>query len=352
MLLFVCNLRTQKMQETLLPPSHKRSENSERAASTELIGPSMKVLSWEHIPENGEIAAKAVEDCGVLAVEITGFRSERDRSDYDDAATMFVSPTTSETDRAKAQKYLQYYSPPEIISLLKALEGTGKRIVTIDVNKNEPGSEQYSRGRRIFEKAQKNIHRVTSDKTKELLHNAGNITARASIEREAKVIDQLQDLAAQYKDTDTKIGVLVGATHTPTLLRELTPLYSIERRFALGRHTGQQPRERLYFTPDDQMSGHYKFVPGVMASEGLADRTVLHTTQQAAWRRGVATNNIVRARRLEDVSDAEVSDIVLALDGMKSGLRARLRPKRTLAKMDAAIEAKLTEIEGKNTHTS
>lgn len=299
---------------------------------------------WDHVSGNGERAAHAVADCDVLAIEYTGFRSDEERERFDTAATICVSDGVSGSDMRKAQRVLRRTSTA-VAELLLLLKGSDKRILTIDANRGEPALKEFDEGSRLLERAGRSAHRVPNTRTEELLDEAARKMGRGNAGREAIDVEQLQEIASSYEGRDVKIAVLIGANHTP-VLHDLAKHYPTERRHAYGRYVGQSNQESAYYDPTEQMRRHHNFFPDKPVPKVLIDRAIVHMIRLAAVERGAVSSGASRARRLENVSDEEISKMVLALDGMKSGVRARLQPKRTLANMDAAIERKLLEVEG------
>ena len=334
------------MQETFSHLSNRHEKDEDRADSIEYVRPSVKVVVWEHVAKNTELAAQAVADCDVVAMEASGAPNEKARKKFDDAATMYVSSGGARADMRKAERVVQRHASPAMAGLLEELKGSDKRIVTIDANEGDSALQEFREGIKILDEAGKSVHYMPSDKTKELLNKGTHGVGRGNARREALDVEQLQEILASYEGKDVKIGVLVGTIHTPVLYG-LAKHYPTERRHIQGRYAGQLTQESHYFDPFDQMARHHNLLPDKPIPEALANRAILHTTQLAAMGRGVAANNRYRARRFENIPDEKISDMVLALDGMKSRVRARLQPMRTLGKMDAEIEKRLIEIEQK-----
>lgn len=337
-------LREPSTPLTAQAPEHLPLAHSEaHPEPAEPPGPHMKVVSWIHIPGNTEVAAESVQDCEVVAIEAAGFRSDRQRAKYDAAATVFVSSTATERQRNRAERYLKGLSSKSMLPLFKRLQGTDKRIVTFDMNRGAPEQADTEKALQLEKRAVNHVHRAPSSKIKSLVLGAAHHYARSNVGRESRDVAQLEDLARQYEGQNVGIGVLVGAYHTP-IYHELSKRRPTERRYATGRYAGQQPGERMYVPPAAQLMRHYRFLPGVEVPEGVADRAVLHATRVAAAQKGVEASPKDHSRLLENLTNTEASELVIALDGMKSGVLAKLRPKRTLAKMDATVEAKLAEV--------
>lgn len=307
---------------------------------TEPTDLAITVVAWDHTPEHNTLAADAVRDCAVVAMECA-FRNDEQRATFEEAATTFVS-TAPEAEIAAAKGRI--FCDGIALSILGKVQRTDKRITTFDVNKDAPEIGQFYAGLRKEASVTKEIHYLPSRKAKGRLREAASQIAQSHITRELKSVSQLESLAAQYKGKDVAIGVLIGANHT-SVYHALSRRHPAKRRYAQLPFAGQQPRERIYYPPTDQMRRHNVLLPGVDVPEGIANRAILHITQLAAARKRVAATYVLRARRVENLSDAEVSELVVSLDGMKSGVMARLWPKRTLAKMDAAIEARLIAAE-------
>lgn len=323
------------------PPANVDQGKPAQPETTEQHGPSMKVVLWNHTPGATEAAANAVMDCPVVAIELVAFKDEQQRQRYNEAATVFVSSTASEAQRTEAEKYLNRFDTPATL-LLRALAGTDKRIVTIDVNKDTHEEVKTHFGFHLQELAIKNVHRASTRSTKRLLDASARRIGQASASRETTDIQQLQSLAAEYEGQDVPIGVLIGGAHTP-VYHELAQLFPTELRYASPHYAGQQSRERFYFTPLAQMSRHHRLLPGVPLPETTTDRAVLYATRLAAARFGVAASPFDNSRQLENLTDTEVSELIIALDGIKAGILPKLQRKRTLARMDTAVEVKLIQ---------
>lgn len=305
--------------------------------------PSFKVVAWEHTPANSAVAGEAVADCDVVAIERVGFRSKQRRAEFDAAATLYVSDTATEAEKEKVTNLIN----PTLRTLLDPLGQSGKRIVTIDVNRGEPGEQENRQSLARYGRAQAHIYRSTQ-KMKESLQLTATELGRTNAQREAKVVQQLQDLATEYEGTDTKIGVLVGAVHTP-VVHALSRSHAVQREYVSIMPHGLSGQERVYFEPLDQLIRYGSLLPCKPVPEGVVGRAVLTAIHNAAQRKeGDIVGQKSYAQRLEKLSDGQVEEMLLAVDGMRAGVRAKLHPLRTLAETQAAIEARLAQIEGQD----
>jgi hypothetical protein len=172
------------------------------------------------------------------------------------------------------------------------------------------------------------------------------LSARSSAERESRIVSQLTEIIDSYIGTDVTIGVLVGASHAPAIHRLLQYRETESKRAATTWFKGQLRNEKQYFHPHDQMHRYQRYIPKGTIPEGIVNRAVLDHVSGAAALRGVAST-YSRARRLENLSDAEISEIVVAVDGLKMAPLSRVLRKRTLTKMDAVIEERLMAAEAR-----
>jgi hypothetical protein len=128
------------------------------------LEPRLRIVAWVHTLANNDAAADAVKDCDVVAIELSGL-SELEREKYDAAATTFVSSSASSADHARARRFLRKGNYVTT-TLLESLQGTDKRIITIDANSDAPENVEADKSEELLDKAIKSIHYTPSHITK------------------------------------------------------------------------------------------------------------------------------------------------------------------------------------------
>jgi hypothetical protein len=331
-------------QDVIPQPPFETSESPlPQGEAGEQQGFSIKTVAWEHSPQNTQKTVEAVADCAVVAFEHRAFKDAKLRREYDEAATIFVSSTATSEERHKAEKILDKFDSdnPAYAQLLNNLQGTGKRIVTLDMDLSDPN---YPTSNKVI-KAKYHLHKALSyssmDEMKATILDNTTAAAKWDVAREARMLQQVDTLAQEYEDTNVKIGVLIGASHT-SVHHELSRRYPTERAFVVSSTEGQSQHEKVYFNPYERLRRRITMLPGKPIPEVLVDRAVMSIVDEAAD--PLFGDRLPRnSHTLEHLSDAEVSELIVALDGVKHGVIARLMPTRRARKMHALIAAKAAE---------
>jgi hypothetical protein len=322
--------------ETLLPSLNIYTAPEGMGLSVETLAsspeqspgrPSLKVIEWEHIPENAERAVAAAADCNVLAVEVVA-DNKRERRDWAAAATIFLSSTATAKQHSKARKYVEQRDDGTLMAFFGNLQGTDKRIAAIDIDKYRPtllgkkptpAYDALQEGQRlgmVYNNAF-NAGRPSGELKTTLIDSVDKI-ASSNVDREAEDLTQIDEIVEMYKGTNAKIGVLVGANHTP-VGHTLSRTYPTERVSvsSLNKYTG--PQERQYYPSFDQLIRHRRFFPEKPLPDGLLNKMLVADTYGAY----VPAQDTYRevSRLTERMTQNELSETVLAIDAINAAIK-------------------------------
>lgn len=247
-----------------------------------------KLVFCDHVPENAERIANEVIDCDVVAIELVG-GDEESREYYSDLATRLIGRNVSETDLDEASEVLRKGSTDAAI--LEQLRGTDKKIVYIDVEQTHDAYPAQAEASELIAAYDDKIRQlVPVDTLRDGLLYAMERQSSASRQREMYMVEQIQTLQEQY--SDKKVGVILGAIHTPVrhMLRSDQP---VEAAF-VGRE--QQRGGNFIYGYGDRVGRELRFgiSPEDITQEWL-DREVLKDIEGADF------------TEIEALSDQEVA---------------------------------------------
>lgn len=299
---------------------------------------SFKFVFWRHVPENAKAAAGQLADCDVVAIEFVGCKNADERQRYDNAATLFVSSAADAKERAKAEKALRKM-PPSTLPLLRELRGSDKQIVSIDMMKSDPGYDKFKAAmshemRLGFALGQQRPNEAIA---KKIMKN-DDFLADQIMAREELLSRQLHNLANAFAP-GTKIGVMLGAIHTP-VYHELQRSYQAERVFIDNEQPQPMANGELYrYSPAGRLLRQRRMLPDSPITEALLNRVLLEGIELVAQDEN---NPSAKGAPLHDsLDDAEVSEILAEIDMVKNGVVAKLRGRKwRREQVRALIDAK------------
>ena len=303
--------------------------------------PHLKLVMWEHSKENNDNTVKQLQDCDVVAFEHRVFKNNEERQAYDRAATTYVSTTATDEERRKAYLFLDKFdhTAPQYKLLLDSLKGSDKRIVTLDMNKDDP---DYKPELNTEKAVSLNASKMSVGEIKTTLVERAAASAKWDEAREARMVAQVTDLVGEYSGQEVNIAIMVGAAHTP-VHHQLAKQFpgQATRVFATPVKAGQTRPERTYYDPISQLRRHARLVPDKPVPDAMLDRAVLQALEHDSF--SLFSDAQLHSRAIENLSDAAVSELVVALDGLKTGLKANLLRRVTARRAGKIIAAKVAE---------
>ena len=293
-------------------------------------GPEIKAIRWRHNVESNDAAVSQAADCDVLAFEHTAFKNADERAAYNSAATVIASDSATDDERRKAWQFANKHDAPVHTALLSSLEGSGKRIVTLDMDRDDPNySHKLAKG---TGPQLGRIANAQSVEAKSRILNEATESGTWDVAREARMVEQVHALAGEYKGQDVKIGVLIGGAHSP-VFDELAASYPIEYANATNEGTTGD----FYYDPVSRLRRARRIDPQAPVTDADLNRALLQLTHVHADVYGVMPKG-TPARSLENLIDGQVSELVLALDGVKASV-ARMLPILAARKMGKMMHA-------------
>jgi hypothetical protein len=317
--------------------------------SLSTLGPTIKNIEWQHIPENGELTANLAADCDVLAVELVA-ENEYIRRKIDAAATTIMSSNATPRRLRKAERYLQDRND-SIWSVVAHLKGTDKRLVTIDISGKKypflPSNSQEYTDAQAFLAGPNEFERAVeagrqSSEVKPIIATWAKAYAASNAYRENHQIAQVEALAEEYRGTNVKIGVLVGAVHTATG-HELARRYPTERVFAVQRGENFGKRERMHYSLDAQLVRQQRFSPEKHVPEKLLNKLIIG----AQYLLDLRAEDV---HVLDRMTETELSETVLAIDSINAAVAAGRKKRSEVqterrTRITTLLRSKFDEIE-------
>jgi hypothetical protein len=255
--------------------------------------PRLKFLFWEHIKKNASRVAEEVRDCDVIAMELAGVTPEW-RQQLGQAATTFVSSTASASERRKAGKFLKQNSDvfragPAVLSKLK---GSDKRIVYIDMDSEDSRGtstlhndllEDSNLATERFKRLVKNSKKPSPDDRRSFTDMVA-ANARSDAAREELLVSQIDHLVQSDVGTDERIGILLGAAHTP-VFHKLSRRIASERKFIGVAKDGQ----KAAYNPTDALVRRVSLRPDVPMTEKEIDNAIRYEIQRLPSKMDIAS---------------------------------------------------------------
>jgi hypothetical protein len=295
-------------------------QHAEQSQLHEQTGePELKIVLWEHSPENSAAAADQVKDCDVLAMEYTGFRNDEERQAFDREATICMSSTAGATELLHAKNYIKERHRATY-ELLNGLQGTDKQVITVDMNADHPDAKlekSLAREERRF----RSLRHSHPESSKLEAPTEKLAAARAQIinKREDLVVGQVEGLLADERMQGKKVGLLIGAAHT-RVMHKLAAGRNIEHVFVTGDYRRNQ---KQHFNSMDAITRHKNIIPDRPVPRSLVRRAILeqlYTTHNLDDI--VADHNTGDLVDLtERLTDQEVDELLLATDAIKRNSR-------------------------------
>jgi hypothetical protein len=340
--------------ESAPPPApHSEGESvdiSQPERAEQAVQPHVTVVRWEHILRNSVRTAEEVADAEVIVMEVEGVRGDGQRRRLEQAATICMSSTATPQEREQAMAYIRRGNKDQVMAaFLGELQGTDKRFVSVDANRNSPEHRSFIAGARAKKRYSRAVaaHKPSEVLTP-LLLNAADKVGESLAARDSLMARQIVDVISTYAGTDTRIAVLLGAAHTGVIHQvERTVGHRVERADVSSHHYSQHPRERTHFDLGNTLERQRRFRPSSEAPDRLVKQVLLRDAYLRASRNG----DLDRSSLLEKMTDTELSELLFALDALKArrGLLDRLphRRKRLTHALGGVVIRKIDEVEAR-----
>jgi hypothetical protein len=282
-----------------------------------------KFVYWEHIAANSAEAVAQLADCNVIGLELVGLLSKEEAISWGRSMTTLLSSTATIKERGEALRAVGQYetSCRQESAIIAAFLGTDKRVVALDIRSDDPQytlNEEANKAADDYEGAAFND--CPSTAVKQYLKDYLSAEAACSIYREDLLETQLDDLARTI-DEGSKIGVVMGAAHTP-VFHQISRRYPSERVFIGGDepiHKGQ----RFRYDAEGTLYRKARFNPNKPISEAELSRVALDKAHP-----------LPHGNRSDGMTDTEVALLLAELDKVKSEALGT----------DTIIEGKIGEI--------
>lgn len=321
------NLITYSEHKSLAPPQGLEEFEVLRSISSEqttgdIDEPKIKFVFWEHVPENSAVAAAQLKECDVVALELLGTKAS-ERLRIEQAATTYVSSTATYEEHRKAARVIKRTLPDMYRGLLLNLQGSDKKIVTLDADRGDDEEKLVRKSSRAYNKVDARlILRAPSAKIGSLLVEAASVSAAEMKARDAKSQSQIQGLHNMYAGSSAKIGVVYGAAHTSIYhgIREYVPS---ERVFIGGVASPRAlPGERYRYNSLLALERSVQFLPNKPVPQSMLDAAVLDAMYLTADP-GLGESHHVDFNS-ERMTHEEMSGILEEIDVIKSSIASRL----------------------------
>ncbi|HMH70391.1 MAG TPA: hypothetical protein VK502_03245 [Candidatus Saccharimonadales bacterium] len=274
-----------------------------------------------HSEENAPEIAASLFDCDIIAIESTGDTTER-RKQREVVFTQSLSDAVPRDILEQVSAVLAKGGEGFTGKLLENLAGSNKKVVLIDMSADEPDAHVLDEMDKADEALFKGIaENLSNDTLKTRLVESMKATAHASMKREELVVRQLTAMQDIDEIGGKKIGVVMGAVHTP-VYHDLSKVFSVEREFTDARDSSSSARASYGHTA--QMMRQLRLTPEKELDESLVNRTLVEEMYYA-----------FKFYSSEDISEVHDGDH-----------RARKIQKEITDKMsDEGVEAFLTELD-------
>jgi len=302
--------------------------------------PSYKFVFCLHAPENSHAIAEALQDCDVLAFEATG-GSPEERLNRETIYTGLLSSRLPEDARQEVLEALMKGDENDafMAGILKDLAMTDKRVVLVDIEENSPNYHLLKKMEATDYKYRTAIAKnALNDELKILLVENIKAWADASHTRENLVVSQLEEVQEQEA---TKVGVVMGAVHTPVQHELARSGYDTDRVFVDTNSKGNIG-EKAHYSYLNQAMRQLRLQPDSQLESSFVDRTLLSDmyytyafSQEDKDKDGQSVGYIqehmsekIQTEVIEAMSDVEVSNFLQKIDDLKRASRGRFINKK------------------------
>lgn len=307
------------------PPLVSTEPNPDRAPDPNAAKLSeFKFIFSIHTIENAAAISQQFADCDVIALENILLPAEKYRSYTNELLTSLLSSTISFKDRAKTQARIfpdDREAPNLILEIIRPWEKSDKAVVFIDMAMDDPRYqlvEAWNHTDNALGEAE--MYQLPNAETKRRTIMNLQAQAKAAQAREALVVEQL----TAQGTTGKKIGVMIGATHTPTR-HALARKFESSSVFVLNEAGASQANPTALYRYGDQAVREVGFYPDKALSDQLLDRVLLESIYLGHGYElanpSTNPNNLgygtVRSRSIDHMSAATVAEVLGKIDEIR-----------------------------------
>lgn len=318
------------MQKKIESPQSQHPD-TEKSLSERLISPegenedvSYKFLFVNHTPENAPDIAKQLTDCDVIAFEAVGDTGDR-RGRLETVFTQLLDEQLPEETRQGTLEMLgeDYF----IGAVLDELAGTNKQVKLIDISESDEKAMALDK---ISSAREKEFYKAIADhepnddlKDRLVAYMKG--VANSSAKREEVMAQQLAAMQDAEENEGKKIGVVIGAIHTP--VHHMVNRQASTERVFVDDSNPAGPRERYRYDPSVQAIRQFRFRPDAELDPAFLDRELVKqifytynfseedefSEAYSRGRRGQEVDEKIVSR----MSDDEVEELLGNIDAIK-----------------------------------
>lgn len=236
-------------------------------------GPEYRFILCEHVIDNARKVSTHLTDCDIIAMESIN-DSGASRQVEEASLTAVISsrmPPEARDSRLYNNPLLRLHEQWEY-EILYPLAGTDKKVVLLDVTKEDVEYGFIEVDDEAGKAMRDGFRSLTTPvgELRQLVVREATTLADSFRVRESYVVRQLRELGD--KNPGKRIGVVVGAMHTPEY-HAIRRAHKAERVFVGVQ--GLSPRERAHFTYLQQAVRFLNIRSGARLDEVLVDRMVL-----------------------------------------------------------------------------